>query len=303
MKLLIGYDGSPGADAALFDLTRAGLPPEGRACVISIVPPLVSPEALAMDPTGAGWLAAAYAAGADDKEALEAALETGRKAAQYLREHFPKWEVDVETGVEVAAHALLNKAEAWKPDLIALGSHGWTWLGGMFIGSTAQKVLGHAHASVRLCRPKPGPFGAAPRIVIGVDGSKDAEAAIAAVAARNWPQGTEVMLLAAVDFRLTLSEAIADGKTPAGPSDSWPWMEKNLRAAAARLMEKGLSVKTSILEGDPRQVLLKQAHEFNADAIFMGRRGLSGFGRLMMGSVSGNVASHAPCSVEIVIGK
>jgi len=37
MRILIAYDGSSGADAALFDLQRAGLPQEAEALVISDV--------------------------------------------------------------------------------------------------------------------------------------------------------------------------------------------------------------------------------------------------------------------------
>ena len=36
MKILIGYDGSNSADAALSDLKRAGLPHEAEALIISV---------------------------------------------------------------------------------------------------------------------------------------------------------------------------------------------------------------------------------------------------------------------------
>ena len=36
MKILIAYDGSPCADAALDDLRRAGLPCEAEAVVLSV---------------------------------------------------------------------------------------------------------------------------------------------------------------------------------------------------------------------------------------------------------------------------
>ena len=36
MKILIGYDGSASADAALDDLRRAGLPREAEALIVSV---------------------------------------------------------------------------------------------------------------------------------------------------------------------------------------------------------------------------------------------------------------------------
>ena len=36
MKILLGYDGSESADAALHDLKRAGLPDEAEALIVSV---------------------------------------------------------------------------------------------------------------------------------------------------------------------------------------------------------------------------------------------------------------------------
>ena len=36
MEILIGYDGSDCAEAALDDLKRAGLPPNAEACILSV---------------------------------------------------------------------------------------------------------------------------------------------------------------------------------------------------------------------------------------------------------------------------
>ena len=47
MKVLIGYDGSLSAEAALEDLRRAGLAREGEALVVSVGETMVSPESSA----------------------------------------------------------------------------------------------------------------------------------------------------------------------------------------------------------------------------------------------------------------
>ena len=43
MKILIGYDGSESADAALKDLTRAGLPSEADVLVMSLADVFLPP--------------------------------------------------------------------------------------------------------------------------------------------------------------------------------------------------------------------------------------------------------------------
>ena len=43
MKILIGYDGSESADAALYDLQRAGLPDDAEALIVSVADVMMVP--------------------------------------------------------------------------------------------------------------------------------------------------------------------------------------------------------------------------------------------------------------------
>src|SRR3712207_8455844 len=52
MKVLIAYDGSAYADAALDDLRRAGLPREAEALIVSVSDGLVDPSSSIADVTG-----------------------------------------------------------------------------------------------------------------------------------------------------------------------------------------------------------------------------------------------------------
>lgn len=52
--------------------------------------------------------------------------------------------------------------------------------------------------------------------------------------------------------------------------------------------------------GHPAKTILRVAEDNGFDLIVMGNRGLGGFQRLLLGSVSDSVAHHAPCSVLIV---
>ncbi len=46
MKILIAYDGSPCAEAALDDLRKAGLPQDAEALVISVAASLSAPSSI-----------------------------------------------------------------------------------------------------------------------------------------------------------------------------------------------------------------------------------------------------------------
>lgn len=303
MKILIGYDGTPDAEAVLRDLEKAGLPTDSQACLLVAIPPVVPADVLTTDPMGTPWVPP-YAEIGEEKERIDAALKLARKGGESLRKRFPRWGIAVETRFETPAQSILEFAETWKPDLIAVGSHGWTWLGRTFLGSTAEKVLAHAKMNVRLCHPRIGAADAPPRILVAVDGSADAGNAIAEIGNRNWPSGTLIKLVAAREY-FAWTGAMAKAESMGKPGQEadprrWTWMEGYLNDTVARFKAHGLDASAAILEGEPRHVLLTEAESFQADCICMGRRGMTGFKRLLLGSVSGAVASHAPCSVEII---
>ena len=59
-------------------------------------------------------------------------------------------------------------------------------------------------------------------------------------------------------------------------------------------------VTVSVASGNPAEELVKASRD--ADLLVVGTRGIGGFGRLMMGSVSSQVTHHAACPVVVVPG-
>lgn len=64
----------------------------------------------------------------------------------------------------------------------------------------------------------------------------------------------------------------------------------------------GIKVKTEIIEGASSivETIINHADHEQADLIVVGTRGLGGFKKLLIGSVSSGVISHANCPVLIV---
>jgi nucleotide-binding universal stress UspA family protein len=79
-------------------------------------------------------------------------------------------------------------------------------------------------------------------------------------------------------------------------------MRETVERAAGQLgaSSSGLSVSTSVESGDPQHTLVEHADKWSADSIFLGARGLARTERLLIGSVSSEVAMRAHCSVEVV---
>jgi nucleotide-binding universal stress UspA family protein len=136
-------------------------------------------------------------------------------------------------------------------------------------------------------------------IVVGTDGSQQAEHAVAeavAIAARD---GAQLHIVTAFPDPAILRERITSGATAASVNLSQV-ADSVLNRAAGLAEEKGVHAETHSSEGEPAAAILDLAAKVNADLIVVGSRGLSGVQRFLMGSVSSKVSQHASCTVMIV---
>jgi nucleotide-binding universal stress UspA family protein len=216
---------------------------------------------------------------------------------------FPEWQVDCEAVSDSPASALTERAERWGADVIAIGSHGRGAVSRLFFGSISQKVLRYAHCSVRIGRHVADRPPGGLRVMLGLDTSEGAAAALAAVAGRAWPAATEVRLVTAMDVRLATAIPILEapmGEPAYVSTDERGWLRDAQARAADELRRAGLVVSTALQDGDPKHVLLAEAEAWHADSIFVGAKGISRIERFLLGSVSGSVAARAHCSVEVI---
>ena len=301
MKLLITYDGSTSADTALDDLSRAGLPAEANAIVISVAD-IFMPRMAGSEGFDAEAAMPSYGSSAVQRrlEQVSQALEEARRwaahASKRLHTQFPSWKVRTEVCGQSPAWAIVEKADEWKPDLIVLGSHNRSALGRLFLGSISQTVLTEAHCSVRIARGRLASEPAPRQILIGVDGSPSAALAVDAVARRVWPPGTQAHLVAVVDQVMSTTVNWSEN----GFADERTWIEDVVETETAELQARGLSVSASVKSGAPKDVLIEETERQKSDCIFLGARGLRRLERILLGGVSTAVAARAPCTVEIV---
>jgi nucleotide-binding universal stress UspA family protein len=302
MRILIAYDGSKYADAAIDDLRRAGLPRQCEATVVSVAHQ-GWPEAKKKGPRGEfdnPWTATL-------KEA-EAMAEAAR---QRIQSAFPGWVVSSEPLWGEPAKLLLKTIHVWKPDLVIVGSHGRSVPARLILGSVSTELLHHASCSVRVVR-KPPKTDAPVRILIATDGSNPAQACIDAVAQRSWPEGSEARVVAVMQTLVPVATTVPalEGHTFAS-EEAYRVIEKadeqqraqlhqSVEAAAERLQRAGLSVTAVVVDGDARHEVNAEAERWGADSVFVGARGLGAIDRLLLGSVSSAVVAHAPCAVEVV---
>jgi nucleotide-binding universal stress UspA family protein len=280
----------------------AGLPETAQAVVMSVAEVWLPPPPQGMS-IGAyseelrshpqpfqGW--------EEGGEALGNAEAMVRKAALRLHSLFPGWDVSSEATYGSPAWELIAKADAMRADVIVVGSHGRSALGRFFLGSVSQKVLTEAECSVRVSRGKIEVDETAPRILIGFDGSHGAEAAVEVVAARRWPDNTEIKLASVTDISFGAEASVM---TATSMPDNSEWLNELAERPMSVLSKAGLKPEFVSDLGNPKVALVEIAENWHADSIFVGaNRWGSRVERFLLGSVSAAVAARAHCSVEVV---
>ena len=64
--------------------------------------------------------------------------------------------------------------------------------------------------------------------------------------------------------------------------------------------QKGLTIKTLLLQGNPASVILDYSKQEKFDLLIMGSRGIGKFKELILGSVSSKIVHHSTCAVLLI---
>jgi nucleotide-binding universal stress UspA family protein len=260
MRILIAYDGSSYADAALDELRWAGLPREAEALLLTVVDVglrLPSREELEASSAARLDIIGLHKARQQIAPAVEEAGAMAVQAGERVRADFPGWEVRAEAVADSPASAIIRLADEWPADLIVVGAQGRPALSRLMLGSVSQKVVTSAGCSVHIARGRPGRTDASLRIAVCVDGSAGAAATVRAVATRVWPDGTEACVFAV--------------RNPYWSEDDMKkWFHGKVDAAVDELRTAGLTGSSVLREGHPQRALLEEIARWGADCVFVG---------------------------------
>ncbi|MER0484667.1 universal stress protein [Streptomyces sp. Edi2] len=136
----------------------------------------------------------------------------------------------------------------------------------------------------------------ASNVVVGVDGSPSSHAALRWAVQYAELIGGDVVAVAAWAFPWTYGLA-----APAvDPTFDRTIAERDLVNRVHQVLgeSRAAQVQKRLVKGHPVEVLLSEAE--GAEALVVGSRGLGGFRRALLGSVSQQCALHATCPVVIV---
>lgn len=295
MKVMIAYDGSIYADAAIDDLRRAGLSQNGEALIISVADIFKTSIATSGEIGVLGrfvssrLLEKTIALTQREKArvrnaAIKLAVSGGRRVLSIL----PGWRIEKQVALGDPAEELLKKADEFKPDLIIAGSHGRSAIGRFFLGSVSQRIAEEASCSVRVVRQRGfgKEMGAPTRIILGASSLPDLDRVVRAVGRHVLSDKPQVRLI-----------KVDDGVTAGRLSFVYPYAPAILESIADELRALRFEVSVRIERGNLQSVLLEEAENWEADSIFVvagadNEPGLS--------PAASSLITGAGCTVEVV---
>lgn len=178
---------------------------------------------------------------------------------------------------------------------MARRGHDWTWtliaiaLGPLFVPIAWERVERHPRvASVGV----DGPVGAraemaGPRVLVGLDGSADAERAL----------DTAISLVGPRCGLLVLARVVSYDATEPDDPQAVNAASAHLDTVAGRVV--GIPVNREVLAGPPGEALRQYAADHDMDVVVVGRRG-RGLSERLLGSVSSHLLRHSEVPVLVV---
>ena len=141
------------------------------------------------------------------------------------------------------------------------------------------------------------------RILLATDGSAPAETALELARSIPWPEGSTIRVVSVIE---PVEAILSAAWTPTLAQDIEQQAEELLASAevvlehaARQLAASGVTVEREVMRGRAASCVVEDATRFRADLIIIGSRGHGSISSMLLGSVSAEVADHAPCPVLV----
>lgn len=300
MRVLIGVDGSAGGLEAVRQASQL-LNPAGDRVALYYAPPAIQLKSSASVAPDVAARAAQSLAQAVFEQA-DGALPPGLAATR-----------ETITGSQTPSHGLLAAADSWKADLIAVGARGLGPVQKLLVGSVSRSVAETSGLPVLVARAPQAPPRSGLRVLMAMEEHTPLDEVAAVLRQFTWPTGSVGKLVTVIESMFAgeiprwLAEKARDAETEAMAK---VWVEEheadrqhaatNLSALRGKLPAPFQTAEPIVAEGNPTEQILATAAAQSADLLVVGARSTGRLARLLMGSVSHKLLTHAPCSVLVV---
>lgn len=289
--VVVGYDGSEHAGTAVDWAANEAL---RRGCPLTVL--------FATDFTGL-FPGLAADAGGSAEQASASFQSVADEGVERARKVSPDLQVNGRAELGTAAGALVRASRT--AALVVVGTRGRGVLAGALLGSVAFQVTSHSLCPVVVVRGESiAPAGPTRPVVVGVDGSPGADAALGFAGTLAAQTGAPLHLVAAWQPLAGDSvigaywESVEPGVSPKDAATRSANVVLDRAKEQVLHTNPDLTVTTSIVQGRAGEVLAHESRE--AGLTVVGARGRGGFASLLLGSVSRAVIHSAASPVAVV---
>jgi nucleotide-binding universal stress UspA family protein len=283
-EVVVGYDGSPDAEAALAWAIREAATRHLRIRLVHVAPDLAGWDAAAATMSGAPVLSATLP---HDETRI-----VGPAVAALEGSGVPFRTVAVEG--PTAGMLVSQSATA---DMVVIGSRGLGSVASAVLGSTVSHVAAHAHCPVVVVQAEGGrPDGP---VVVGVDGSPESEETIGWAFDHASRHGLTLEVLHA--YAIPVYPGVVPYVPPVEITQATSDFEHRVtHEVLAGWGEKypDVPVTTSVMHGRPAPALIEASAR--ASLTVVGSHGRGAFLGMLLGSTSQSLLHHARGSVVVL---
>ena len=278
MHIMIGVDGSPASSVACGFVASRTWPIGTQIELVSVIPLTVP---------AAGRIEARNELGGMLDQMAEPLRHLGMAVSTTIVEGDP-------------AITLVNRAQEGFVSLIVVGNRGLGPIGSALVGSVSAHLIDHAPCPVLVARSPD-----ATRMVLASDGTPSSQSIPRILAGwRPAFNGLPVEVVSVAPQPGLVTPWAPEGDIDReGPGGEVARHREIAEQVVDQLVDLGWHAAGISVVGDPGNEILAASRDWHADLIVTGSRGIGPIRRLLQGSVSHYVMTHARSSVLVMRGQ
>jgi nucleotide-binding universal stress UspA family protein len=208
---------------------------------------------------------------------------------------------------------VVQAAEKWGAELIAVGARGLGLLERLLLGSVSRAVVSASKVPIWVARPPAAPAHGAMNLLVACESPDLGRAGAEILGRLTWPAGATCRTLTVVSpmFAGRVPDWVQrQARSPEVESMVQNWArehEEEVRANVERMQQFCHTLpapcrdcQTLVVEGEPATEILAAIAREKVDLVVLGIKRKRAFAQAILGSTSEAVLNHAPCSVLLV---
>jgi nucleotide-binding universal stress UspA family protein len=208
---------------------------------------------------------------------------------------------------------VVQAAEKWGAELVAVGARGLGLLERLLLGSVSRAVVSASKVPIWVARPPAALAHGATNLLVACESPDLGRAGAELIGRLTWTAGTACRTLTVVSpmFAGRVPDWVQrQARSPEVESMVQNWArehEEEVRANVERMQQFCHNLRapcrdcpTLVVEGEPATEILSAIAREKVDLVVLGIKRKRAFAQAFLGSSSEAVMNHAPCSVLLV---